>query len=144
MWPLGGGLVAGVGLSLEGKCLCLTSPCVEGVSLPTDQSSGSSAFWAVHSALGRVARTGLWKVPPEWKFLLPLIHMGRDSCPEGTTGRRLAGAWRVSDLQALPLCPVVKRPRQALLLFSREGSRGPEGWLDLVLVGPGLGPGSAG
>lgn len=34
----------------EGKCLYLTSPCVKGVPLPTDRSSGSSVFWTMHSA----------------------------------------------------------------------------------------------
>lgn len=42
----------------------------------------------------------------------------------------------MSDLQALPFCPVVKCPWQALLAFSKEGSWGPEGldwsWLFLV------------
>lgn len=77
------------------------SPRVRGVFLPTDQSSGSSAFWAARSALSRrscsspgaeggVAKTGLWKVPSEWKFPLPSIHVGEDSCParKVTTSKR--------------------------------------------------------
>lgn len=95
--------MTGVGLiSPVGKCLCLSSPCVWGVVLLMDQSSGSSAFRATRSALarhscswtgpeGRVARTGLWKVPSEWKFLLPLAHVGEDSClaRKGTTSKQL-------------------------------------------------------
>lgn len=85
----------------EGKCLCLTSPCAQGVFLPTNQSSGSSGLWAVRSALaarscaspgaeGRVARTSLCKAS-EWKFLLLLIHVGEDSWParKETTSKQL-------------------------------------------------------
>lgn len=87
-------------VSPEGKCLCLTSPFVEG---PREVLHGACSFpliraqEAQHSGLcalpwpgavmslsrsrGRGARTGLWKVPSEWKFLFPLIHVGEDNCP---------------------------------------------------------------
>lgn len=115
----------------------------QGVFLPTDQSPGSSVDQALYSALagalmpspkaeGRVARTGLWKMLSEWRFLLLLMHVG-----EGPPGEKLPANSRNSHLlplpphtcyvtrqtcQALPFRSLIKSPPQAQLPLIRGGS----------------------
>lgn len=96
----GGGTLSQFG----GETPHLTSPCAGrwGVFLPSAQRSGSAALRAARSALagrwrpspgaeGRVAKTGLWRVPSEWKFPLPSTHTGEGGRParKETTSKQL-------------------------------------------------------
>lgn len=118
----------GGSVRLEGKCLCLTSPCVQGVFLPTNQSSGSSGLWALPWLLAHVpsrgreqgARTSLWKAS-EWKFLL-LIHVGEGSCParKETAGKQLEHPTSIRPMFVMRLARV--RPAGPPFLFSHQMS----------------------
>lgn len=86
-------------------------------------SALAGALMPSPEAEGRVARTGLWKMLSEWRFLLLLLHVG-----EGQPGKKLPANSRNSHLLPPPptnlLCHMSDLPGPSLPFFNQTSTTG--------------------